>query len=121
MELKKSKIFILKFFDLNLFVKATIFNSESNQNTISGNLFFKKDKNRLTAIFDYKDDQIIFKKGNLRNNFLDGKFSGRVTLLPYFNFYLDIDLDNVYFTRLYSFLVESDKKNRKNWWKSKYC
>ena len=109
-----SKIFILKFFDLNLFVKATIFNSESNQNTISGNLFFKKDKNRLTAVFDYKDDQIIFKKGNLRNNFLDGKFSGRVTLLPYFNFYLDIDLDNVYFTRLYKFLVELDKTNRKN-------
>ena len=104
----------MKFFDLNLFVKATIFNSESNQNTISGNLFFKKDKNRLTAVFDYKDDQIIFKKGNLRNNFLDGKFSGRVTLLPYFNFYLDIDLDNVYFTRLYKFLVELDKTNRKN-------
>ena len=110
----RSKIFTLKFFDSNLFVKVTIFDSESDQNTVTGNLLFKKDKNRLTAIFDYKDDQVIFKKGNLRNSFVDGKFNGEVALLPYFNFNLNIDLDNVYFTRLYNFLVELNKENRKN-------
>ena len=30
------------------------------------------------------------------------------------NFNLDIDLDNVYFTRLYNFLVGLNKENRKN-------
>ena len=108
------KILILKFSDLNLFVKVTIFNSKSDQNMISGNLLFKKDKNRLTSIFDYKDDKIIFKKGNLRNSFLDGEFNGEIIILPYFNFYLDIDLDNLYFTRLYNLLIKLDKKNRKN-------
>ena len=112
-----AKIFILKFFDLNLFAKVTIFNSESDQNMVNGNLLFKKDKNRLTAIFDYKDDKIIFKKGNLRNGFLDGEFDGKVTLLPYFNFYLNIDLDNVYFTRLYNSLIKLDKKKIKNLFK----
>ena len=109
-----SKIFILKIFDLNLFAKVIIFNSETKQNTISGNFLFKKDKNRVTAIFDYKDDKITFKKGNLRNSFSDGKFDGEVTLLPYFNFYLNVDLDNVYFTRLYKSLIALDNENRKN-------
>ena len=39
---------------------------------VNGNLLFKKDKNRLTAVFAYKDDSIVVKHSNLRNSFLDG-------------------------------------------------
>ena len=51
---------------------------------MSGNVSFKKGKNRLTSIFDYKDDQIIFKQAYLRNAFLDGNFNGRVKAFTLF-------------------------------------
>ena len=44
--------------------KVNIFNSDLDKNTLSGNVSFKKGKNRLTSIFDYKDEQIIFKQAN---------------------------------------------------------
>ena len=110
-----SKIFILKFLDTN--TKVNIFNSDLDKNTISGNISFKKGKNKLTSIFDYKDGQIIFKQANLRNAFLDGKFDGEVKFLPYFNFNLNVDLSSVNFNSLHSSLVALDEKSKKNLFK----
>jgi len=103
-----SAIFILKFLNTN--TKINIFNSDLDKNTISGNVSFKKGKNRLTSIFDYKNDQIIFKQAYLRNAFLDGKFNGEVKLLPYFKFNLNVDLNSINFNSLYGFLIALDKK-----------
>ena len=110
-----SAIFILKFLNTN--TKINIFNSDLDKNTISGNVSFKKGKNRLTSIFDYKNDQIIFKQAYLRNAFLDGKFNGEVKLLPYFKFNLNVDLNSINFNSLYSFLIALDEKNKKNLFK----
>lgn len=110
-----SVIFILEFLDTN--TKVNIFNSDLNKNTISGNVFFKKGKNRLTSIFDYKNDQIIFKQAHLRNAFLNGKFNGEVKLLPYFKFNLNVDLNSINFNSLYGFLIALDEKNKKNLFK----
>ena len=107
-----SAIFILKFLDT--ITKVNIFNSDLDKNTMSGNVSFKKGKNRLTSIFDYKNDQIIFKQAYLRNAFLDGKFNGEVKLLPYFKFNLNVDLNSINFNSLYSFLIALDEKNKKN-------
>ena len=84
---------------------------------MSGNVSFKKGKNRLTSIFDYKNDQIIFKQAYLRNAFLDGNFNGEVKLLPYFKFNLNVDLNTINFNSLYSFLIALDEKNKKNLFK----
>ena len=110
-----SVIFILKFLDTS--TKVNIFNSDLDKNTMSGNVSFKKGKNRLTSIFDYKNDQIIFKQAYLRNAFLDGNFNGEVKLLPYFKFNLNVDLNSINFNSLYSFLIALDEKNKKNLFK----
>jgi len=106
---------VLKFLDTK--TKVDIFNSVLDKNILNGNVSFKKGKNRLTSIFDYKDDQIIFKQANLRNVFLDGKFNGEVKFLPYFNFNLNVDLNSVNFNSLLSSLIALDEKNKKNLFK----
>jgi len=110
-----SVIFILKF--LGTSTKVNIFNSDLDKNTMSGNVSFKKGKNRLTSNFDYKNDQIIFKQAYLRNAFLDGNFNGEVKFLPYFKFNLNVDLNTINFNSLYSFLIALDEKNKKNLFK----
>jgi len=110
-----SRVFILKLLDTK--TKVDVFNSSLDKNIISGNVSFKKGKNRLTSIFDYKEDQIIFKQSNLRNAFLDGKFDGIVKFLPYFNFNLNVDLSSLNFNSLHSSLVALDEKNKKNLFK----
>ena len=110
-----STIFILKFLDTK--TKVNIFNSDSDKNAISGNVSFRKNKNRLTSIFDYKDGQIIFKQSNLRNDFLDGKFNGMVKFLPYFDFNLNVDLNGINFNRLHSTLIALEEKNKKSLFK----
>ncbi len=103
---------MIKFMDTN--TQINIFDSKVGKNIISGNISSKKNNDRLTAIFDYGDNQIFFKHANVRNIFLDGKFSGIVTLLPYFNFDLDIDLNTINFNKLYSYLIALSSKNKKN-------
>ena len=112
-----SKIFIIKLLDLKLFTKVNIFDSSSDKNSISGNVLFRNEKNRLSAIFDYKDDRIIIKNANLRNFFTNGKFNGEIRILPYFNFDLNMDLKKINFNKLYSFLIGLDEKNKKNLFK----
>jgi len=107
-----SKFLMIKFMDTN--TQINIFDSKVGKNIISGNISSKKNNDRLTAIFDYGDNQIFFKHANVRNIFLDGKFSGIVTLLPYFNFDLDIDLNTINFNKLYGYLIASNSKSKKN-------
>ena len=104
---------ILKMSDLNLLAKANFFNPKSSEDITSGNILIKKDKNRLTAIFDYKNNELTINKSNLRNTIIDGKLEGKITLLPYFNFNLDINLNSINFTKLYNYFLnlnENDKK-----------
>ena len=114
---KVSKVLLLKLSKLKLFAKANIFPPESDDDIISGNFLLKQKKNRLTAIFDYKNKKLTFKHANLRNFFLDGKFKGEVEFLPYFNFNLDVDLNTVNFNRLYNSLIVLDDEIRKNLFK----
>jgi hypothetical protein len=113
----KSKVILLKLSNLKLLSELTILNSKSDKNKLEGDFLFKKDKNRLKAMFDYSNDQINIKKGSLRNNYLDGNFIGQLKLLPYFDFNLDLDLNNLYFTRLYNFIVNLEEKRREKLFK----
>ena len=83
----------------------------------SGNFSIKKGKNKMMAIFDYKNDQINIKKGNLKNIFLEGKFTGLLKILPYFNFDLDLNLNIFNFNKLSSILTDLNNESRKNLFK----
>ena len=110
---KLSTDIILKMSDLNLLTKANFFNSK-NKDAINGNILIKKDKNRFTGIFSYKDNEIAINKSNLKNAFLDGKLEGKITVLPYFNFNLDLNLNSMNFTKLYNYFLTLDNKKQKN-------
>ena len=103
--------------DLNLLAKANFFNPKGNEDITSGNILIKKDKNRLTAIFDYENNGLTINKSNLKNTFIDGKLEGKITLLPYFNFNLDINLNSINFTKLYNYFLNLDEYDKKKLFK----
>jgi len=90
--------------------------NEENDFT-TGNFLIRKGKNKMMTIFDYKNDQIIIKKGNLKNVFLEGKFTGLLKLLPYFNFDLDLNLNIFNFNKFSSIVTSLNKDSRKNLFK----
>ena len=52
----------------------------------NGQFLIKKDNNKITGIFDYKDNKITILKSNIRNSFIDGKVLGDIVFLPNFDF-----------------------------------
>ena len=117
-EKKPSKTFMLKLLDFGLLTKLDIIDNElSSKDVISGNFFIKHDKNKLTAIFDYKDDKIIIKHSNLRNSFLDGNSDGEIVLFPYFDFNLNLNLNSVNFNKLFSSLISLNEEDKKKLFK----
>ena len=63
---------------MNFLTKANFINLEKDENITNGNILVKKGKNRVTAIFDYKDKEFIINKSNLKNIFLE--YRGPVVL-----------------------------------------
>ena len=114
---KSSTDIILKMSNMNFLTKINFVNSEKDKNIKNGNLLVKKGKNKITAVFDYKDDELIINKSSLRNTFLDGKLKGKIVFLPYFNFNLDLNLNSINFTKLYNYLLALDAKEQKNLFK----
>jgi len=114
---KSSTDIILKMSNMNFLTKINFVNAEKDKNIKNGNLLVKKGKNKITAVFDYKDDELIINKSSLRNTFLDGKLKGKIVFLPYFNFNLDLNLNSINFTKLYNYLLALDAKEQKNLFK----
>ena len=61
---------------LNFLIKSNFFDSKGNKDTTSGNFLIKKDKNKITGLFDYKNSKLTINKSNIRNTFMDGKLEG---------------------------------------------
>ena len=107
--------FKLKMKDINLLVKASFFNTnKENLNIKNGNISIKKKKNKLTAVFDYKDKEFLITKANVRNFFLEGKLVGKIRLRPYTNFNLDLELNSINFTKLYTYFLSQTEEDQKN-------
>ena len=105
---------VIKMSDLNLFTKTSFNESELEKNLITGNILVKKDKQRFAGIFSYKNNIIEIKKSNLRYVFLEGKLTGEVKFTPFFDFDLDLSLNSINFTKLYtSFLSFSELDQKK--------
>jgi hypothetical protein len=104
---------LIKMSDLNFLTKINFSESKLEKNLTTGSILVKKDKQRFTGIYSYKDNIISIKKSNLRNIFLDGKLIGEIKFAPYFDFDLDLSLNSINITKLYNsflFLDESDQK-----------
>ena len=104
---------VIKMSDLNFLTKINFNESKSEKNLTTGNILIKKDKQKFTGIYSYKDNIISIKKSHLRNIFLDGKLIGEIKFTPYFDFDLDLSLNSINITKLYNsflFLDESDQK-----------
>ena len=71
----------------------------------------------MTAIFDYKNNELLIKKSNLRNPVLDGKLEGKITILPFFNFDLDLNLNSINFTKLYNYFLSHSEEKQKEFFK----
>ena len=99
---------------MNFLTKANFINSEKDKNIMNGNFLIKKSKNRIAGVFSYKDKQITINKSNLKNTFLDGKLEGKITLLPYFDFNLDLNLNSLNFTKLYNQFLNFDQNAQKS-------
>ena len=113
----KSTNVVFKMSKMNLLAKTNFLQSSTSKDVVNGNILLKKGKNKITAIFDYKDNKLNIIKSNLRNTFLDGKMQGEIKILPYFNFDLDINLNSVNFTKLYNAFLSLDNKSRKELFK----
>ena len=84
------------------------------KNVVTGNALIKKDKNRITTTFDFKDNQITILNANLRNIFLNGKVEGDIRFDPYFDFILNMDLNTLNFNTLHNSIIKLNEKVQKN-------
>ena len=103
---------------IELKMKEANFNTKisflsSKKNIKNGKFLIKKDNNKISGIFDYKDNEIIILKSNIRNRFIDGKLMGNLILLPYFDFNLDLNLNSINFTKVYNYFLSLDKEEQK--------
>ena len=114
---KISTELIFKMKNLNFFTKVNFINSKKEKNIIDGNFSVKKGKNKIAGIFDYKNKEFVIKKSNIRNTFIDGKLEGKIMLLPYFVFNLDLNLNSINFTRLYNYFLSFDERKQKDLFK----
>ena len=99
--------------EANFNTKISFLNSKKNIK--NGKFLIKKDNNKISGLFDYKDNQITILKSNIRNRFIDGKLSGNLIFLPYFDFNLDLNLNSINFTKVYNYFLSLDKEEQVNW------
>ena len=114
---KPSTDIILKISNLNLLTKANYINHKNNQNILNGDILIKKGQHRFVGVFDYKNNEITINKSNLKNIFLDGKLEGKIKFFPFFDFNLDLSLNNINFTKLYNYFLAKNEKKQKNLFK----
>ena len=101
-----SKIFTLKLLNAKLFTEVELQNSKLNKDILSGKALIKKNKNRLTSLFEYRDNKILLKNSNLKNVFLDGNLNGEIKFNPFFSFNINIDLNSMNFSRFHTLLLK---------------
>ena len=111
---KMSTDIILKMSNMNFLIKTNLINLEKDKTTTTGNFLIKQNKNQIAAIFDYKNKnkELIINKSNLKNPFLGGEMTGKFTLLPYFYFDLDLNLNSINFTKLYNYFLTLNSEDQ---------
>ena len=79
----------------------------------NGKFLIKHNRNKISGIFDYKNNEITVLKSNARNAFVDGKLRGKIAFSPFFDFNIDLNLNSINFTKLYNYFLSLDEKKQK--------
>ena len=108
---------VLKMPKSSLLAKTSFFNSKEKKNIKKGNFSFKQNHHKITGIFNYKNGAINIEKSNLRNTYIDGKLDGKIKLIPFFDFNLNLNLNSIYFTRLYNYFLSLSPEEQKKLFK----
>ena len=98
---------------LNLLSKFEIFEKINEKKFKNGTFFVRQKKNKIAGVFDYSQGKINIKHSNVGNVFLDGKVYGSIEILPYFNFDLNFDLNNLNFNALSNLIVSLNNDSKK--------
>ena len=114
---KPSTDIVLKISNLNLLAKANYTSAEKDKNILGGDILIKKGKHRFVGAFDYQNNEIIISESNIKNAFFNGQLDGKISILPYLNFNLDLNLDSINFTKLYNGFLSLDANTQKNLFK----
>ena len=101
---------VLKMSNLNLFTEIKINDSDLNNDSKNGTILIKQKKNKITSIFNYKDNRLNIIKSNISNNFFNGKLDGNIIFSPFFDFDLNLVLNSIYFTKLYKYFLSLEDK-----------
>ena len=101
----------IKMKEANFYSKISFL--DSKKNIKNGKFLIKKNNNKISGIFDYENNNIKILKSNIRNKFIDGKLEGNLILLPYFDFNLDLNLNSINFTKVYTYFLSLDKQDQK--------
>tara|TARA_B100000029_G_C17568480_1_gene955813 strand:- start:405 stop:2012 length:1608 start_codon:yes stop_codon:yes gene_type:complete len=107
----------LKVSAINLLSKFEIIEKLNEKNIKNGKFFIRQSKNKIAGVFDYTKGKINIKHSNVGNVFLDGKVHGTIEILPYFNFDLNFDLNNLNFNALSNLIVSLNSDSKKNLFK----
>ena len=108
---------LLKISNLNLLAKANYTSPENDKKILNGDILIKKDKQRFVGVFNYQNNEIIINESNIKNAFFNGQLDGKISILPYLNFNLDLNLDSINFTKLYNGFLNLDENNQKSLFK----
>jgi len=108
-----SKILIVKIPNLKI-SSNIIFTKPNDKNLLQGNGSFYFYHNRANLKFDIKDSTVKIHNGNIKNKFLNGKISGLIKFLPFFNFDLNLDIKTLKFADVIKILKNSDDADLKD-------
>ena len=108
---------VLKMSNLNFLTKANFVNTTKDEDPINGNILLKKNKQRFVGEFNYKNNEIEISNSKLTNIFLEGELEGKIKILPYFDFNLDLNSKSMNFTKLYSHFLALDESKQKELFK----
>jgi hypothetical protein len=108
-----SKKLLVNLINSNFSAKIELPNINLDANKVEGNILLKKDKNILSGLVKYQNNELYFKNANVRNALLDGKIDGYLKFDPYFDFKLNVNLNSVNFNKIHKHLIQLDDNSTK--------
>ena len=103
---------LFKMLNANLVTKANLNSFINKPDLINGNILINLNNNRLAATFDYENNEFLIKDTKVKNSLLEGEMTGKIKLLPYFDFDLDLVLKNLNFTKLCNNFLSLKEKGK---------
>ena len=110
---KISSNILFKMLNTNFVIKSNLNYLANKPNFINGNILTNFQKNKLSASFIYENDELTIKNSQVQNPLLKGDMIGKIKFIPYFDFDLNLTLENINFTKLRNYFLYLAKNEKK--------